>query len=304
MNSRKTVFIKDMKACVDYTIATLGEKIVLAMPLALGKSHAFANEMYRRAKADPEIQPLMATALSLEKPTASSELERRMLGHIVDRIWKGVPDFEYMLDLRAGRMPANATLKEFYFRPVLSILQQCGFFKSHLRYENFGIRNNETWYAVDLARDEDNRQAIPDHCIGDRLTSGIICHGSFFIGTNRFYEYLRRMSDKERKQFIMTGVAYVNRLYGDETIKRLQHEDGRFINAGMKVALMGHVVSDALENGTVISGVGGQYSFVSMAHALEDARSILMMRSTKNPAHGVDSNVVFNYAATPPSRGI
>ena len=37
----------------------------------------------------------------------------------------------------------------------------------------------------------------------------------------------------------------------------------------------------ALEDGKVVSGVGGQYNFVAQAFALADARSIIMLRATR-----------------------
>ena len=40
-------------------------------------------------------------------------------------------------------------------------------------------------------------------------------------------------------------------------------------------------MSDGLADGRVVSGVGGQYNFVAMAHSLPDARSILTLRSTR-----------------------
>jgi acyl-CoA hydrolase len=52
------------------------------------------------------------------------------------------------------------------------------------------------------------------------------------------------------------------------------------MNTTMMVTLLGAAASDALESGQVVSGVGGQYNFVAMAHALPDARSILMLRAT------------------------
>jgi hypothetical protein len=45
------------------------------------------------------------------------------------------------------------------------------------------------------------------------------------------------------------------------------------MNTTMKVTLLGAAASDALESGQVVSGVGGQYNFVAMSHALPDARS-------------------------------
>ena len=48
-----------------------------------------------------------------------------------------------------------------------------------------------------------------------------------------------------------------------------------------------------------MSGVGGQYNFVAMAHELEGARSILLLRATREaPAAQRESNIVFNYGHT------
>ena len=45
----------------------------------------------------------------------------------------------------------------------------------------------------------------------------------------------------------------------------------------------------------MVSGVGGQYNFVAMAHALPDARSILILRACHETAHGPVSNIVWQY---------
>ena len=66
------------------------------------------------------------------------------------------------------------------------------------------------------------------------------------------------------------AVAYVNDLYGEEELKRLQRKAARFVNTGLFVTLAGAIASDGLEGGRVLSGVGGQYNFVAMAHALEE----------------------------------
>ncbi|MBU0969139.1 MAG: hypothetical protein KKC20_00765 [Proteobacteria bacterium] len=133
---------------------------------------------------------------------------------------------------------------------------------------------------------------------GNHLTQGVVCHGAFFIGPKGFYDDLNAMTESERKQFAMTGVDYVNQLSGDEKLKSLQRINGRFVNAGMKATLSGAIVSDGLENGKVVSGVGGQYNFVAMAHSLADGRGIMMIRSTKRKKGRVISNIVFNYGHT------
>ena len=59
----------------------------------------------------------------------------------------------------------------------------------------------------------------------------------------------------------------------------------------MMVTLLGAAVSDALANGQVVSGVGGQYNFVAMAHALAGARSILCVRATRTHLGRTTSNI-------------
>src|SRR5204863_1289145 len=102
---------------------------------------------------------------------------------------------------------------------------------------------------------------------------------------------LRQMDRSEREQICMTGISYVNELFGEEELKRLQRKAARFVNTGLIVTLTGAVASDALEDGRVLSGVGGQYNFVAMAHALEDGRSIMMIRSTQDKDGKLSSNI-------------
>ena len=52
-------------------------------------------------------------------------------------------------------------------------------------------------------------------------------HACFFLGPQRFYEALRLMDRAEREQFAMTGIAFVNQLYGQEELK---HRAGRAPN--------------------------------------------------------------------------
>jgi hypothetical protein len=66
----------------------------------------------------------------------------------------------------------------------------------------------------------------------------------------------------------------------------------------MKVTLSGNVVSDGLEDGRIVSGVGGQYNFVAMSHALPDGRSLINLRATREVGDKVESNIVWNYGHT------
>lgn len=78
----------------------------------------------------------------------------------------------------------------------------------------------------------------------------------------------------------------------------LQRRGARFFNTCMMATLLGSAVSDGLENGEVVSGVGGQYNFVAMAHELPEGRSILMLRATRQGRGGVETNIRWNYGHT------
>ena len=126
-------------------------------------------------------------------------------------------------------------------------------------------------------------------------TDGICVHGGFFLGPRSFYQRLRELPQGKRLEFNMTRISYINELYGQEELKRLQRLDARFINTVFTMTLLGAGVADQLEDGRVLSGVGGQYNFVAQGHALEGARSILLLRSWREAGGEVSSNIVWEY---------
>jgi hypothetical protein len=132
--------------------------------------------------------------------------------------------------------------------------------------------------------------------LGDRLRGGVLADAGFFVGPRRFYAELRELPAEERRLFAMRGIAWVNDLGGVYSeLKAAQRRHARFINTTMMVTGLGAAVSDGLADGRVVSGVGGQYNFVAMAHALPEARSILCLRSTRRSRGGLSSNVPWNY---------
>ena len=124
---------------------------------------------------------------------------------------------------------------------------------------------------------------------------GVSVHGGFFLGPRTFYERVRELPQAKRGEFNMTAISYINELYGQEPLKRLQRLDARFINSAFTVTLLGAGVADQLEDGRVLSGVGGQYNFVAQGHALEGARSILILRSWREAGGEVSSNILWEY---------
>jgi len=123
-----------------------------------------------------------------------------------------------------------------------------------------------------------------------------LIHAGFFIGNTAFYDHLRAMPEEELAEICMTAISFTNTLDGDSARKRADRGHARFINTAMTATLLGAVSSDTLEDGRVVSGVGGQHDLVAMAHQLEDARAIIAVRSRRHLRHGLQSNIVWTYA--------
>ncbi|GAB2662060.1 acetyl-CoA hydrolase/transferase C-terminal domain-containing protein [Arenimonas aestuarii] len=120
--------------------------------------------------------------------------------------------------------------------------------------------------------------------------------GAFYLGSHALYDWLRALPADQARGIGMTRVSHINQLYGaDEPLEREQRRDARFFNTCMMMTALGAAVSDALEDGRVVSGVGGQYNFVAMAHALDDARSALMLRARRGHGRQATANVRWNY---------
>jgi acyl-CoA hydrolase len=131
-----------------------------------------------------------------------------------------------------------------------------------------------------------------------REVDGAILHAGFFLGSRAFYKALREMPRATSDKFRMTSISYVNELYGDEDAKRRARVDARFINDGMMATLLGDVVSDGLEDGRIVSGVGGQYNFIAQGFALKAARSVIMLRASRTTKGKRQSNIRWNYGHT------
>jgi hypothetical protein len=137
--------------------------------------------------------------------------------------------------------------------------------------------------------------ALIDADILKRDVDGVVLHGAFFLGPKSFYRALRDMTPEQLARIQMMPVSFTNELYGDEDVKRRARVDARFVNNAMMATLMGAVVSDGLEGGQVVSGVGGQYNFVAQAFALQGARSILTVEATRPAGAKTQSNIRWSY---------
>jgi hypothetical protein len=444
----------DPEAIAEDIIRDVGPNLVVGLPLGLGKANHVINALYARAAADRSISLTLLSALTLEKPRPSNLLERRFIAPVIERLFGGYPDLVYADAIRAGTLPPNIRVIEFFFLAgrwlhvpsaqqhyisanythassyilarglnvvtqlvakrvvdgvaryslscntdtTLDILRARA--EGRASFKLIGQVNSELPFMPgegDLAADQfsavldspatdfplfappsepisDTKYAIGFHAaglvrdggtlqigigqVGDALAQalivrhhnspefhgimkqlspdaersaplqagsfdrglyglsemlteaflglidagilkrevdGVVLHGAFFLGPRSFYRALREMKADQLSRIQMMPVSFTNELYGDEEAKRRARTDARFVNNTMMATLMGAAVSDGLENGQVVSGVGGQYNFVAQAFALAGARSILTLEATRPAGTKTQSNIRWHY---------
>jgi acyl-CoA hydrolase len=446
---------RSAETVADAIIREVGPNIVLGLPLGLGKANHIANALYARAAADRSIRLTIFTALTLEKPRATSELERRFMEPVIDRLFGDWPSLAYAHALRSGMLPDNIEVNEFFFLAgrwlSVPLAQQsyisanythaCRYLiergvnviaqlvakrggapryslscntdttldmlaaqaegrakfilaaqvNSHLPFmpgdgdlpasafahilddpsadhslfappkEPVGLteyaigihaarlvpdggtlqigigeeadaavhalilRHREnaafgeavarlTGGAPPLAIEHrgtfdrglygvsemfvDGFLELLDAGILKREADGALLHAAFFVGPGSFYRRLREMAPEKVAKLRMSAVSFTNELYGDQEAKTRARVGARFVNNAMMATLLGALVSDGLEDGRVVSGVGGQHNFVAQAFALPDARSVIAVKSTRTTPKGVQSNIRWSYGHT------
>lgn len=428
-----------------------GGKIRLALPLGLGKANGIVNALTRAARDDPSISLTILTALTLQRPAADSDLERRFLEPAGDRLFGRYEALLYAEMIEKGTIPSNIEVREFFFqagkwlgnsyaqrhhistnythalgyvldfkpnvvaqlvardadgrvslscntditidllkakragkadfilaveindnlpfmdgpaavaeteidmmlepetsfelfsvvrRPVSLQDLAIGLHVSQLVVDGgtlqIGIgsigdaiaqslllrhRQNGDYLPIMEANPfpylapethhapfEDGLYAVTEMLVGGilelfeggvirREVDGVAIHAGFFLECRDFYRKLRDMSSERRSKIEMMPVSFTNSLYGNEVEKRAARRDARFVNNAMIVTCLGAVVSDGIENGQVVSGVGGQFNFVEQAFALEGGRSIITLNATRESAGKTVSNIRWDYSS-------
>src|ERR1700742_4588262 len=96
-------------------VRDVGPKLVVGLPLGLGKANHIVNALYARAVADRSIDLTFFSALTLEKPKPVNLLEHRFITPVIDRLFGNYPDLAYAEPLRRGVLPPNIRVIEFFF---------------------------------------------------------------------------------------------------------------------------------------------------------------------------------------------
>ena len=175
-------------------------------------------------------------------------------------------------------------------------LKAAGVLRSECRYQDGAILSPD---GIRIEADLGNpraRASLAAECLALELKGGTVMHAGFLLGPRAFYAALSALPESERRLFDMRGVGFINQLYGEDLPLRIaQRSHARFVNTAMMLTTLGAAISDGLADGRVVSGVGGQYNFVAMAHALPGARSVLCARATRRKDGKLTSNIVTSY---------
>jgi acyl-CoA hydrolase len=156
-----------------------------------------------------------------------------------------------------------------------------------------GVLKRRSWDNLALER------AAMAGRLPDDVPGGHYLRGGFFLGSRDLYDWLAATAGSDTDAIDMCRISNVNQLYGDhQQLAMMQRRCARFFNTCMMATLLGSAVSDGLDDGHVVSGVGGQYNFVAMAQELPDGRSALMLRATRKGRNGVETNIRWNYGHT------
>lgn len=181
-------------------------------------------------------------------------------------------------------------------RPSLDWLKRFGLVDAAVELVDGEVRWPDGMRSGADLLDRGGKQLLVEHMRGRRLLGGRYLHGAFWLGTRQLQDWLRALDGPDFDGLCMTRVAHINQLYGGrEALDIAQRHDPRFFNTCMMATVFGAAVSDGLADGQVVSGVGGQYNFVAMAHEIPNGRGALMLRAVRDHADGPRSNIVWHY---------
>jgi acyl-CoA hydrolase len=281
-------------------IGSIGDALVYALKLRHEHNDVYRDVLHRLGVLERfgDVIARVGGTMPFEKGLfAATEMLVDGFMHLIDAgiVKRKAYDWEPL-----QRMLDARTFDEQVNPRMLDALVRCGALPRVLDAE--AIAKLKTFGLIKASagtQPGDAVEAIAPSDLGDSLQGGALVHAGFFLGPQAFYAWLRELPEDKRKQIAMRTIGRINDISGEEALNRAQRRDARFINTTMMITLFGAAVSDGLESGEIVSGVGGQYNFVAMAHALEDARSVLQVRSTRIKSGGaVASNIVHSYGHT------
>lgn len=112
-----TTHYRDYETAAKKIITRVGKIINLGIPLGIGKPIGLVNAFYRLAIADPTLQLTIITGLTLARPILHTDLEKRFLEPILERLLKDYEDPLYEQPRQLQQLPANIKVIEFFLAP-------------------------------------------------------------------------------------------------------------------------------------------------------------------------------------------
>ncbi len=106
----------DPVRCAEAIVDRVGRDLALAMPIGIGKPITLVNALYRLVEADRRLRLRIFTGLTLVRPAYRTELERRFVAPLLDRLFGSCPDLDYAEALRARALPPNIEVTEFFLQ--------------------------------------------------------------------------------------------------------------------------------------------------------------------------------------------
>lgn len=112
----KAVDFDDAQALAMHIVKLTGGDIRLALPLGLGKANTIVNALTDVAIEDKSVRLHIFTALTLQRPRAGTDLEKRFLEPAADRLFGDYTPLTYAMRLADGTLPDNIEVQEFFFQ--------------------------------------------------------------------------------------------------------------------------------------------------------------------------------------------
>lgn len=111
------VELRVLDDAVDLLLARMKGPLRVGAPLGIGKPHRLLNALYARCERDPSRPLELYSALSLDPPTGSSDLEQRFVGPFVERHFGAdFPRLAYVEAMKRDALPAHIDVVEFYLQ--------------------------------------------------------------------------------------------------------------------------------------------------------------------------------------------
>ncbi|MDX1580835.1 MAG: acetyl-CoA hydrolase, partial [Alphaproteobacteria bacterium] len=107
----------DPEECARDILEIAGPHIKLALPLGLGKANLLANALYHQVASHPSLKLDIFTALTLERPSPTNDIEARFMGPVTDRLFGSYADLAFAAADRSSSLPDNIRVFQFYFQP-------------------------------------------------------------------------------------------------------------------------------------------------------------------------------------------